>query len=407
MPGRSYRPLAVCPVGDIIHRYSALSMYRRYIVLHEVLSYNNINIVKMPVFHAGKEKNMAEHVLGCTARVRTNRVAVRWHAVFLRLAQALTLLFAVLYLFGDHAAVWYFLMYAPSVAVAYVAYDRGILYNVFCINVSFLLYALRELHTTRLYVLAPLFFMGMICLIRSREYLWNLHYHHQLKRGIMKDVRFTASLLGVRPSKRLVLDVMLRRYSVFAGALIAAVLLIPSFPRHAVEPVPREDGVLMHVQSVLLFRDGVWENLSEEEQLSAMKTLADIETQALGIPKVSGVKAVSLNEKTLADYSYAENIIEIDMEKMKQYGADTAIRTVCHEVRHACQRFWMEQWFLPEDCPIDAKMIRIMKEEIKDYIYPEEDMDAYLNQISEIDAQTHEMRTSLEYRRIIEDLLRP
>ena len=387
-------------------------MYRRYIVLDGTVWYNFINRVYNARFYAGKEKNMAENVLGCTVHMRASRDAVRHHALrhrasYLYMAQALSLLLEVLYLYGEHTALWHILLYFPFVAVTCTAYDRGILYNVLQINVPILLYILRQTHPIRLYVLAPLFFMGMLCLIRSQEYLWDLHYHRQLRRGIMKDIRFTASLRGVRPSKRMVLGVMLRRYSVFAGALIVAVLLIPSLPRHAVKPVPREDGVLMHEKTVLLFRDGVWENLSEKEQLTAMKTLADIETKALGIPKVSAVKAAELNERTLAAYSYAENVIKIDMEKMRKWDADEAIRTVCHEVRHAFQYFWMEQWYLPEDCPIDGKTIRAMKEESKDYIYPEEDMDAYLNQISEIDAQTHEMRTSLKYRMIIEDLLRP
>lgn len=81
----------------------------------------------------------------------------------------------------------------------------------------------------------------------------------------------------------------------------------------------------------------VWKNLTFEERLDTMQTLANVEKAQLGISHEVNVRSDSLGLGTYGTYDFKKHEVIINTQILMDDDSTEAVNTLCHELRHAYQ----------------------------------------------------------------------
>lgn len=138
-----------------------------------------------------------------------------------------------------------------------------------------------------------------------------------------------------------------------------------------------------------------WSNLSYEDKMDTLQTVVNIEATYLTISPIT-LKSTKLEDNTVGQYSYDENIIYIDSEFIAISESTDALDTICHECRHAYQHSVVDMLDWSQDSVNSHYYYRSAQQwklEFNDYQSGQFDYDTYYQQSIEVDARVYAERS--------------
>lgn len=166
-------------------------------------------------------------------------------------------------------------------------------------------------------------------------------------------------------------------------------------------PATDEEGetITKNMGTVLLLQEDEWSKLNTEERLRVMKTIADIESNYLGIQKLT-VCTEPLDENTLGHYNDATKTITLNLSYLSTADAKTMLSTLCHECYHSYQHRLVELYDQMEG---EAKGLLLFrdasyyKDEFANYVDGSEDYESYSTQWCELDSDKYADEAIIDY----------
>lgn len=147
-----------------------------------------------------------------------------------------------------------------------------------------------------------------------------------------------------------------------------------------------------------------WATLSHEEKMNTLQTVVNIETTYLTTSPIT-LKSTKLEDSTVGQYSYDENIIYIDSEFMATSDSMDVIDTICHECRHAYQHSVVDMLDWSQDSVTTHYFYRSARQwklEFSDYRNGQLDYNTYYQQSIEADARAYAERSVYVYMEFLE-----
>jgi len=162
-----------------------------------------------------------------------------------------------------------------------------------------------------------------------------------------------------------------------------------------------EEGetITKNMDTVLLLQEDEWAKLDTVQRLNVMKTIANIESNYLGIEELS-VCTEPLEENTLGHYNDATRTVTLNLSYLSTADAETMLATLCHECYHAYQHRLVE---LYDQMNGDAKGLLLFrdaayyKDEFANYIDGSEDYAGYNMQWCELDSDKYADEAIIDY----------
>ena len=252
----------------------------------------------------------------------------------------------------------------------------------------------------------------------------------EIPQPLLRDIYATASAGGKhRPLER----ILLRRYLVIGSA---ALMLVPAlmmltvygfYPTAQVDdsPVHEETAVradkgasaiqlpsinpLMANLSTLAKLDNeVWNGLTEQEKANVMQVVADIETQYLGIGRVT-VQFAQLDKWHEGVYDRQNRVISLRLREGYEYeyerDAMLTLYALLHECRHAFQSDCVDSLDWENEELVSGPYFhqaRQWKYEFENYIDGSVDYEGYEKQAIEVDADEYAMKNFDIYKDYID-----
>lgn len=142
-----------------------------------------------------------------------------------------------------------------------------------------------------------------------------------------------------------------------------------------------------------------WGNLSHEEKMDVLQTVVNIEATYLTISPIT-LKSTKLEDNTVGQYSYDENIIYIDSEFLAISDSADVLDTICHECRHAYQHYVVDMLDWSQDSVNSHYYYRSAQQwklELNDYRDGQLNYDTYYQQSIEADARAYAERSVYVY----------
>lgn len=155
--------------------------------------------------------------------------------------------------------------------------------------------------------------------------------------------------------------------------------------------------------------ESIWKNLSLEDRLDVMQTLANVEKVQLGISHEVNVRADSLGLGTYGTYDHSKHEVTINTQVLMDDDSTEAVKTLCHELRHAYQHDSADA-FLSLDREYQQLKIfddmRAFYENFEDYQSASRDgFEEYENQTVEADSREYSEEQATFYFRAVDKYL--
>lgn len=120
-------------------------------------------------------------------------------------------------------------------------------------------------------------------------------------------------------------------YAFDSPSLIPAVKPVAAVEENKAEAIEKNMPVISKID------ESIWKNLSPEDRIDVMQTLANVEKVQLGISHEVNVRADSLGLGTYGVYDHSKHEVTINMQILMDDDSTDAVSTLCHELRHAFQ----------------------------------------------------------------------
>lgn len=170
-----------------------------------------------------------------------------------------------------------------------------------------------------------------------------------------------------------------------------------------------EFTIKSEIETLLVFSDGTWKQLTNIEKLGILQTVTNIEAVYLGIPYELTVGAAALKDNVVGGYNDSTHSVLVDLDSLENDSAYELLDTILHEARHAYQHSLISLYHaVPE-----YKQLLVFKEvqqydaEFSNYTHgsSDETFDDYYYQACEEDARSYADERSWLYWYYIEDYL--
>ncbi|MCL2410843.1 MAG: hypothetical protein FWC97_04290 [Treponema sp.] len=144
----------------------------------------------------------------------------------------------------------------------------------------------------------------------------------------------------------------------------------------------------------MIFTPDDWKNWGRQERFAVLRELEKQEAEKQG-REPAEVVGEDLPSNIYGSYNYRENKIEIENEFLENDEPYDALRAYYHEARHAYQ---YDQAKDPENAD-DFKQAMQWRENLDNYITPEQGINKHENQPVEKDAREYASERMLEYNK--------
>lgn len=155
-----------------------------------------------------------------------------------------------------------------------------------------------------------------------------------------------------------------------------------------------------NIDTVLLLQEEIWKDLTIQERLDVLQTIANIEANYLGIPNELNVKTADLDD-ILGCYLDTTHEITIDTNTLLNESSWDVLYVLCHEAYHSYEHRLVDIYYQADD---PAKQLRIFRtailyaNEFNNYENGKKDYYAYSNQRCEEDANDYAEASVEDYR---------
>lgn len=162
-----------------------------------------------------------------------------------------------------------------------------------------------------------------------------------------------------------------------------------------------------NMDTLVLLEEDNWAQLNVTQRMEVLKTVADIETNTLGIPEV-GVLTETLDENLLGYYADYTRSVVINLNHLMEDDSYTVCQTLIHEVYHAYIQRLVEIYNCMNES--DRRLyffyeIAQYSEEADNYVSGYEDYDAYASQACEMDSDYYALEATTVIFMLIEQYL--
>lgn len=164
-----------------------------------------------------------------------------------------------------------------------------------------------------------------------------------------------------------------------------------------------------NIDTILLLQEEEWVNLTTQEKLDTLQTVANIESHYLGLPNELNVGAANLGEYTLACYNDRTHTISIDLNHLENDSVYDVLDSCCHEAYHSYQHRLVDAYNAADE---NSKGLRIYRpaaqyeQEFNNYVDGDYDFCSYYYQDCEEDARDYAEDAVCDYYdRIFEYLM--
>lgn len=147
-----------------------------------------------------------------------------------------------------------------------------------------------------------------------------------------------------------------------------------------------------NIDTILLLQEEEWENLTTQEKLNTLQTVANIEAHYLGLPNELNVGAANLGEYNLACYNDRTHTISMDLDHLEKSSVYNILDSCCHEAYHCYQHRLVDAYIAADE---DVRNLRIYKsaaqyeQEFRNYADSGDDFCSYYYQNCEVDARDY------------------
>lgn len=147
-----------------------------------------------------------------------------------------------------------------------------------------------------------------------------------------------------------------------------------------------------NIDTILLLQEEEWANLTTQEKLDILQTVANIEAHYLGLPNELNVGAANLGEYILACYNDRTYTISIDLDHLENDSVYDVLDSCCHEAYHSYQHRLVDAYNAADE---NFKELRIYKPaaryglEFSNYIDGDFNFSSYYSQDYEMDARDY------------------
>lgn len=170
-----------------------------------------------------------------------------------------------------------------------------------------------------------------------------------------------------------------------------------------------EYTVSNYIDTVLWLQEELWKDLSAQEKMDVLQTIANIEQRYLGISNELNVGTANLKENLLAYYNDNTHEIVISMNYLLSESPQKVLNSLCHEVYHSYQHRVVDAYNHADE---KNKSLRIFgnanayAKEFADYVDGSEDFTTYYGQNCERDARNYAEYAVHDYYKRIEEHLK-
>lgn len=185
-----------------------------------------------------------------------------------------------------------------------------------------------------------------------------------------------------------------------------------SLVRANVDPAKQNEVEIQTItnnyETLCLLEDNTWVNLTLEERLGVLQTIANIEQRYLGISHELIVGTKTLDEGTLGCYDESEHLILISVDCLLNDSSYEAVVVICHEARHAYQYCMISAYESMDDKYRNLLAFRDIQNyemEFSNYIDGVKDYYGYISQKCESDAYLYGIIAADDYFQRINEYL--
>ena len=220
----------------------------------------------------------------------------------------------------------------------------------------------------------------------------------------------------------LIIKYRLKKCFFITSALVSCCFLIITFSlvvqalfTSSAPPTSKEKNdtwtINKQIDQVCLFSEPKWYTLSAEEKITAMQTIANIESNYLGLPHELTLIVTPLAEQTFASYNDAKHTISINSSHFEDHKPLDILGAICHEAYHAFQHRLCDVYNRVDEeyrelLPLYPANVYIT--EFSNYKNYRSETDSYLDyyyQLCEVDARKYQATAIEEYEFRINDHL--
>lgn len=192
------------------------------------------------------------------------------------------------------------------------------------------------------------------------------------------------------------------------AALRGGVLLVPD-EKASDGTQGEKDTISGHMEELCRLEDTAWAELTVEERLDVLQTVANIERTYLGVPHELPVGGSIMEEGLLGQYNPVTKQIALSLDHLAEDDAADVLDTVLHECYHAYQHSVVELYGQSPERYRQLQMFAAARdyvEELQEY-QDGEDFTAYYTQRFEADARRYAELGVADYYGRIEACLDP
>lgn len=219
--------------------------------------------------------------------------------------------------------------------------------------------------------------------------------------------------------RRRILHVLSFSHLLFSSAsfillltLAVPLLLGSAMFRPSVKPATQENvsqqTIANNMDTLLLLQDELWEDLTVDEKLNVLQTVANIEQRYLGIPHEMNVGAENVETGTLGYYLERTHGIIINLAYLLDCSSRDALDVVCHEAYHCYQHCLVAIYGTLEPSEQQLSLfykVGIYAEEFASYDNGEDNLLSYYTQRCESDARSYAVSAVDDYFNQIDEYL--
>ncbi|MDO4485555.1 MAG: hypothetical protein Q4C46_03065 [Bacillota bacterium] len=156
-----------------------------------------------------------------------------------------------------------------------------------------------------------------------------------------------------------------------------------------------------HFDTVSTIYDGSWKNLNTKERLEVLQTIANIESNYLGLSHELNVCAEVLGENLVGRYDEQRHRIEININFLKNENPEELLGTICHEAYHSYEYQMIYVYDSIDEKERELMIFRDVPdyiEEFSSYTHGEVDFEDYEAQTVEVNAREYAKIAMQEYK---------
>jgi len=230
--------------------------------------------------------------------------------------------------------------------------------------------------------------------IRNKRRFRKIFFRRLAKVAVTSQVLFSIGLLCIMV--------------VFGFGGIFGSTIMNASVKSANESNIEEQTIANNIDTLLFLQEDKWAELTVQEKLNVLQTVANIENRYLGLSTELNVGAANLKEGLVGYYSDNTHEIVINMDSLQNSSAHECLDATCHEAYHGYQHRLIDAYNHANEA--DQSLLiyfdaQVYQQEFANYTDGMEDYCGYYTQNCEKDARNYANEAVVDYYKRISEYM--